>query len=341
MTVIAVDAMGGDYAPGEIVAGVLEALAAYDGLKIKLFGPIDALKSLAGNAWGADRLEIIDAPDVITNHEAPVEAVRKKKNASLVMAMQAVKDGEAQGVISAGSTGAVLAGGIFIVGRISGVQRPALAPLLPNGKKGVLLVDCGANVDCKPAHLLQFAMMGSAYMKKVQHCDTPQVGLLNIGAEAEKGNQLVKESYGLLERAPIAFVGNVEPRDVMSGSADVLVADGFAGNMVLKSIEGVASKMMGMLKTAFLSNLKSKIAALMLKPAIMEMKTQMDYTEYGGAPLLGLKGVVVKTHGTAKAKAVRYTIRQAIEMASGGLVPAIEEGIAQLQRQAETQDVQG
>jgi len=322
MITIAVDAMGGDHAPQAVVSGCLEALKAFDDISLILCGPESEIKALLPQ--DASRIEVLDAPEVITNHEHPTTAIRRKTNSSLVRAMDLVKQGKAQAVLSAGSTGAVLAGSIFRIGRIRGIERPALATTLPTVKGSpVLLLDCGANVDCKPAYLANFALMGSVYMKGVMEVAQPKVGLINIGAEAEKGNDLTKSAYPLLSESPVNFIGNVEARDVLSGVADVLVCDGFAGNMLIKHTEGMASSMMQMMKESFMSTTRSKIGALLLKPALKSFKKRLDYTEYGGAPLLGVNTVVIKAHGSSNAKAIASAVRQARQAVKGDIVGAI------------------
>ena len=330
MTHIYVDAMGGDNAPGCTVEGALEALRANASLKLTLAGDEQQIKPLLDNcADVAERLTVEHCTQTITNHDAPVMAVRTMKDSAIVKGMLAVKNGQADGFVSAGSTGAVLAGVMFRLGRIDGIERPALAPLMPNGKDFFLLIDCGANVDCKPEYLQQFAIMGDAHMRCVRHKQNPRVALLNIGAEAEKGNQLVKEAYPLLEKTPVNFVGNVEGRDVAADLADVIVADGFAGNLVLKTMEGTAGMLLGMMKEELMSTTRSKIGALLAKPAFKKLKRRMDYTEVGGAPMLGVKGAVVKAHGSSNGHAIACAIRQAVIMHEGGVAPAIEKTLAQ------------
>lgn len=326
MIKIAIDAMGGDNAPQAIVQGALDALKLFDDLALVLCGPEKDLQALVQNAgYSAERLSILDAPEVITNHESPTLAIRRKTESSLVKAMMLVKSGECQAMVSAGSTGAVLAAGIFRLGRIPGVERPALATAMPTLKENgrTLLLDCGANVDCKPEYLAQFGVMGAAYATRVLGMKDPSVALLNIGAEEEKGNDLTKKATPLLKEQPIRFIGNVEARDVMQGAADVIVADGFAGNTLLKSIEGTAMAMMKMVKNALYKNIVTKIGALLVKGGLMELKKKMDYTEYGGAPLLGLAGEVVKAHGSSDAKAFCSAVRQAYTMTQNGVSAAI------------------
>ena len=328
---IFVDAMGGDNAPQAPVEGTIEALRRYPQIEVTLAGVIPEIEKYLVNCDDVrSRITLLDAPEVITNEESPVMGVRRKKNSATVIGMLQLREKEADGFVSAGSTGAVLAGGMFRLGRIEGVERPALAPTMPNGKGYFLLIDCGANVDCKPEYLVQFGVMGDAYMRGVFGMENPRVGLVNIGAEAEKGNALVKETYPLMEQAPYNFVGNVEARDVMADVADVLVADGFAGNLILKNTEGVAMALMKIIKQEMMADLSGKIAGLIGKPAFRRVKKLMDYTEVGGAPLLGVKGAVVKAHGSSNAHAFSCAIGQLIKMIDGKVVDIIEQGVARL-----------
>ncbi len=328
---IFLDAMGGDNAPQAPVSGAIEALRRFPELEITLAGPLEQVTSLVKDCDDVrDRLTLLDAPEVITNHDSPVMAVRAKKQSAIVLGMLQVRDRQADGFVSAGSTGAVLAGGMFRLGRINGVERPALAPLMPNGKGHFLLIDCGANVDCKPEYLQVFGVMGDAYMKGVMGLKEPRVGLINIGAEAEKGNALVKAVYPLMEQAPYRFVGNVEARDITGDVADVLVADGFTGNVVLKFMEGVAGTMLNIIKREMLGDFRSKLGALMAKPAFRRVKKVMDYTEVGGAPLLGVQGAVVKAHGSSNGHAIACAIAQCVKMIDGHVVEIIEKGVASM-----------
>ena len=333
---IFVDAMGGDLAPQAPVEGAIEALRRYPNIEVVLAGVIPEIEKYLVNCDDVRaRIELLDAPEVITNEESPVMGVRRKVNSATVKGMLALRNKEADGFVSAGSTGAVLAGGMFRLGRIPGIERPALAPMLPNGKGYVLLIDCGANVDCKPDYLVQFGMMGSAYMQGVMGMDNPRVGLVNIGAEAEKGNALVKETYPLMEKAPYNFTGNVEARDVMADVADVLVADGFSGNLILKNTEGVAMALLKIIKGEMMADTRGKIAGLIGKPAFKRVKKLMDYTEVGGAPLLGVQGAVVKAHGSSNAHAFSCAIGQLVKMVDGKVVEIIEKGVESLAPQAD------
>ena len=295
---VAVDAMGGDYAPLEIVKGAVDAVNSRDDIKVFLVGREEAVRAeLQKYQYDASRIEVVNAAEVIEMAEPPVQAIRSKKDSSIVVAMKMVKNGEADAFVGAGSTGAVLVGGQLIVGRIKGVERPPLAPLLPTEKGASLLIDCGANVDARPSHLVQFAKMGSIYMEHVVGISHPRVAIVNIGAEEEKGNALVKETFPLLKACDdINFIGSIEARDIPSGYADVIVCEAFAGNIILKLYEGVGSTLISMVKKGMMSSFRSKIGALLVKPALKKTLKQFDTSEHGGAPLLGLKGLVVKTH---------------------------------------------
>ncbi|MGN0794912.1 MAG: phosphate acyltransferase PlsX [Aristaeellaceae bacterium] len=328
---IFVDAMGGDFAPQSPVEGALEALRRYPEIEITLAGVLPEIeKYLVDCDDVRSRITLLDAPEVITNDESPVMGVRRKTKSATVMGMLQLREKEADGFVSAGSTGAVLAGGMFRLGRIPGIERPALAPLMPNGKGHFLLIDCGANVDCKPEYLVQFGIMGDAYMRGVVGMENPRVGLINIGAEAEKGNALVKATYPLMQQAPYNFVGNVEARDITGDVADVLVADGFSGNLILKFMEGVAGTLFGMIKQEMKGDVRSMIGGAIAKPAFRRVKKLMDYTEVGGAPLLGVQGAVVKAHGSSNAHAFSCAIGQVIRMIDGQVVQTIGKGVEKL-----------
>ena len=327
---IAVDVYGGDNAPGCVIDGALEALRAMDDVSILFCGAHAEVEGLLnGREYDAQRVSIVDAPDIITNHESPTLAIRRKLNSSMVRAMDLVKKGEADAVVTAGSTGAALAGGIFRMGRIRGIDRPALGPVLPtSGEHPVILIDCGANADCKPDYLVQFALMGQAYMKGVMGIANPKVGLLNVGAEDEKGNELCKAVFPLLKDHPgVNFYGNVEARDVLTGVVQVIVCDGFSGNILLKSTEGAAQLIFGKLKKGLMSSVRSKLGALMVKPALKTVKNELDYEQYGGAALLGVKGALVKAHGSSKGHAYACAIAQAHTMVKGGVVGIIAQSL--------------
>lgn len=322
---IAIDAMGGDHAPKEIVIGAMKAVEAFSDIHITLVGDESKIKQYLTNQ---ERITILHTSEVILGTDEPVRAVRRKKTASMVLAAQQVADGNANACISAGNTGALMAAGLFVVGRIDGIDRPALTPTLPTiGGEGFLLLDVGANVDAKPEHLLQYAIMGSIYSEKVRGVANPRVGLLNIGTEEKKGTDLTKQAFELLKSANLNFVGNVEARDLLDGVADVVVTDGFTGNMVLKTVEGTALSMFKMLKTTLMSSLKSKLAAAVLKPEFKTLKNTLDYSEYGGAGLFGLKAPVIKAHGSSKGQAVFSAIRQTREMVDKDVVGLIKKSI--------------
>lgn len=330
--VIALDAMGGDNAPDAAVQGAVLALRRFDDIRILLAGSKARLESLIAAAGDVrDRIGIIEADEVIGMDESPMLAVRKKVNSSMVQAMLAVREGRAGAVVSAGSTGALLASGMLRLGRIRGIERPALAPVLPGVKKPWMLIDSGANVDCQPKYLIQFGMMGSVYMRNVMGVEDPAVGLVNIGTEAEKGNRLVKETYELmLKQAGFRFAGNCEAREIPSGDFDVVVADGFAGNLILKYTEGIADALMHMLKDSLMQSTRTKLGAALSKPAFKDLKKKMDYNAYGGAPLLGVEGAVVKAHGSSGNEAFSNAIRQARTMLEGRVVEQIREGLQNL-----------
>ncbi|MEH7011983.1 phosphate acyltransferase PlsX [Neobacillus niacini] len=320
---LAIDAMGGDHAPKEIVIGAMKAVEAFTDIHITLVGDETKIKEYLTKQ---ERISILHTTEVILGTDEPVRAVRRKKTASMVLAAQQVADGNADACISAGNTGALMAAGLFVVGRIEGIDRPALSPTLPTiGGEGFLLLDVGANVDAKPEHLLQYAIMGSIYSEKVRGTAKPRVGLLNIGTEEKKGNELTKHAFDLLKNANINFVGNVEARDLLDGVADVVVTDGFTGNMVLKTVEGTAMSMFKMLKRTLMSSMKSKLAAAVLKPEFTALKNTLDYSEYGGAGLFGLKAPVIKAHGSSNSQSIFSAIRQTREMVDKDVVGLIKK----------------
>ncbi len=329
MVNVAVDAMGGDNAPVEVVKGAVDAVNADGRVKVFLTGRESVIKAeLQKYTYNAEQMEIVHAEEVIETGEPPVMAIRRKKDSSIVKAMQLVKDGTCDALVSAGSTGAVLVGGQVIVGRIKGVERPPLAPVIPNMKGVSLLLDCGANVDARPSQLLQFAKMGSVYMESVIGVKNPRVGLVNIGVEEEKGNALTKETYPLLQNCPeINFIGNVEARDIPYGAADVLVCEAFVGNVVLKMLEGVSGALVERIKGGMMSTVRSKIGALLVKPALKKTLKGFSTEEYGGAPLLGLNGLVVKTHGSSKANEIKNSILQCIAFKEQKINQKIKEKV--------------
>ena len=312
ITKVALDAMGGDNAPGEIVKGAVEAVAKESSIHVFLVGKEEILKEeLKKNNYTGNQIEIVNATEVYETAEPPVNAIRRKKDSSMVVGLKMVKEGKADGFVTAGSSGAVLVGGQVIVGRIKGVERPPFAPLMPTAKGVTLLLDSGANVDARPSHLVQFAKMGSIYMEHVMGVKNPRVGLVNIGAEEEKGNALVKETFPLMkELDDINFIGSVEARDIPYGYADVVVCEAFVGNVVIKMFEGVGGVLLDKIKETFMSSLRTKIGALLLKPAFKQTLKGFDVSEHGGAPLLGLNGLVLKTHGSSKSKEICNTILQ-------------------------------
>lgn len=311
---VAVDAMGGDYAPIEMVAGAVEAVNTKPGIQVLLVGQEDKVKTeLSRYTFPQEQIQVVNAMEVISTEEPPVNAIRKKKDSSIVVGMNLVKSGEADAFVSAGSSGAVLVGGQMIVGRIKGVERPPLAALIPTQRGVTLLIDCGANVDARASHLVQFAQMGSIYMEHVMGFKNPKVAMVNIGTEEEKGNSLVKETFPLLKACPgIRFIGSIEARDIPGGGADVIVCEAFVGNVILKLYEGVGTTLITLVKDGMMSTLRSKIGALLVKPALKKTLRSFDASRYGGAPLLGLKGLVVKTHGNSKRTEVRNSIIQCV-----------------------------
>lgn len=327
---IALDAMGGDRGVEVTVKGSIDAVYEYD-VDIILVGQKNIIESeLSKYEYKGSKIEIVNADDVITNEDKPVRAIRRKKGSSMVIGLNLIKSSKADAFISAGNTGALLSGGLFIVGRIKGIERPALAPVYPTEKGVSLLLDAGANVDCKPKHLQQFAVMGSIYSEKVLNIVKPKIGLVNIGIEEGKGNELTKDTYELLKNTDINFYGNLEARDIPKGYVDVLVCDGFVGNTILKLTEGLAKSIFTSLKDEFMRTVLTKLGALMLKPGLRKFKSKLDYTEYGGALLLGVKGAVIKAHGSSDAKAIKNAIRQAKSFIENSVVEKIESEIKKI-----------
>jgi len=327
MIVVAVDAMGGDNAPFEIVKGAVDAVNEENRVKVKLFGDEATIKNeLSKYSFDNSKIEIVHTSEVIETAEAPVNAIRGKKDSSLVRGIRDVKEGGSDAFVSAGSSGAVLVGGQVLVGKAKGVKRAPLAPLIPTEKGVALLIDCGANVDARSDHLLQFAQIGSIYMENVLGIKNPKVAIVNIGAEEEKGNALVKETMPLLKELDnINFIGSIEARDIPKGDADVIVCEAFVGNVILKLYEGVASTLLKTIKGGLLKNLRSKIGALLVKPALKETLKDFDVEKYGGAPLLGLNSLVVKAHGSSNAVEVKNAILQCVTFSDQDITGKISE----------------
>lgn len=327
---VAIDAMGGDNAPEAIVKGSILARDEYN-LGIILAGKETEIKKiLEKNTASFNNIDIINAEEVITNDDKPVMAIRRKKESSLVKALNAVKNKEADAVVSAGSTGALLSGGTLIIGRIEGIERPAIGSLIPNMSGGfALLIDSGANVDSKPEFLYDFAIMGDIYLKRVMNIASPRIALANIGAEKSKGDKLTVETYDLLENTtlPLNFTGNIEAREILQGKADIIVCDGFVGNMILKTLEGTVLELMKGLKKELMSTTRSKIGGALIKPALINFKSKFDYSEHGGAPLLGVKAPVIKAHGSSDEKAIKNAVRQAKICCESNVNDLIEESI--------------
>ena len=309
---VALDAMGGDNAPDEMIRGAIDAVIKAPDIHVCLVGQEEKINAfLSSCSYNREQISVVNATEVIETGEHPVNAIRKKKDSSIVKALGLVKSGEADAFVSAGNSGAILVGGQTIVGRIKGVERPPFAPLIPTAAGVSLLLDSGANVDARSSHLVQWARMGSIYMENVMGVKNPRVAIVNVGVEEEKGNALVKETFPLLKECPdINFIGSIEAREIPNGGADVIVCDAFVGNVILKLYEGVGSVLIKSVKKGLMSSLKSKIGALLIKDALKSTLKSFDASEYGGAPMLGLKGLVVKTHGNAKAKEVTTSILQ-------------------------------
>lgn len=324
---IIVDGYGGDYAPLEILKGAV--LAAAGGYEILMTGNEPELRQLAAeHKLSLEGIEIVHTTDVIRMEDHPRSVLREHKECSMAVALRLLAEGKGAAVVSAGSTGALLMGATFILKRIKGVSRPALAPILPSDNGPYMLIDCGANADCRPEMLLQFGRMGSIYMQRMFSLEAPRVGLLNVGTEDTKGGELQQTAFGLLKESELSFIGNVEARQVPAGAADVVVSDGFSGNVLLKTMEGTVGMLMKNLKGIFLSSLRMKLGAVLLMPGLKTLKKKMSTSEHGGAVLLGVSRPVVKAHGNAKADAIASAIRVAAEFASSGVVEAIEESMA-------------
>lgn len=327
--VIALDAMGGDYAPEQTVKGAVEAVNSSDEIRVILVGKQDMIaKELEKYEYAKEDIEVVHASEIIDMGDVPTVAIKDKKDSSLVVAMRLVREGKADALVSAGSTGAVLVGGQLVVGRLKGIKRPPLAPFIPTTKGFSLLIDCGANVDARPEHLVQFAQIGSIYYENVMGKKNPTVALLNIGTEEEKGNQLVKDTKPLMKECKnINYIGSVEARELVSGAADVIVCEAFVGNVVLKFFEGLALTLFGSLKEGLMSSTRTKLGALLVKPALKGLKNQFDTSSQGGAPLLGLKGLVVKAHGNSSSKEIEIALKQCISFKKQKINEKIKESI--------------
>ncbi len=324
--------MGGDYAPEQTVQGAVNAVRSSSDIKVILVGKEERLKEELYTKCGysGDAIEIVNATEIIEMGDVPTSAIKNKKDSSLVVAMKLVRDGKADAVVSAGSTGAILVGGQLVVGRLRGIKRPPLAPFVPTTKGFSLLLDCGANVDARPEHLVQFAQMGSIYYENVMGKKNPTVGILNIGTEEEKGNQLVKDTKPLLEQCgTINYVGSIESREIVRGAVDVIVCEAFVGNIVLKFFEGLALTLFDSLKQGLMSSLRTKIGTLLVKPALKGLKKQFDTSSQGGAPLLGLKGLVVKAHGNSTSKEIEIAIKQCVSFKKQKINEKIKESISE------------
>ena len=325
--VVALDAMGGDNGTSAMVQGAVDAVNTDSSIKVILVGREEVVKNeLSKYQYPEELIQIVNAAEVISTEEVPTIAIRKKKESSIVVGMKLVKNGEADAFVSAGSTGAVLTGGILIVGRLKGVERAPIGTIIPTDKGVSLLVDSGANVDARSSHLIQFAKMGSIYMKYVMGVENPRVSIVNVGVEEEKGNALVKETYPLLKECDgINFTGSIEAREIPHGGADVIVCEGFTGNVILKLYEGTGAALISMVKQGMMSSLRSKLGALLVKPALKETLKKFDATQYGGAPLLGLNGLVIKTHGSSTAKEVKNTIFQCVTFKEQNIIEKLKE----------------
>jgi glycerol-3-phosphate acyltransferase PlsX len=327
--IIALDAMGGDRAPAEPVSGALRAHRELD-IQVALVGGPDVLRAeLAKHGPVPSGIEVVAASEVISMDELPAQAVRQKKDASINVAMELVKRGEAAGFVSAGNTGAVMAAALLKLGRVPGIERPAIGTMAPYTEKGILVLDVGANADCRPSYLVQFAEMGSVYAEHVLDIQRPRVALLNIGEEETKGNELTQDVFALLQESSVNFVGNIEPDRIPDAIADVVVTDGFTGNVAVKTAEGMAEFIFRQLRAAIMSRPQNRLAALILRPALLAMRSRLDYGEYGGAPLLGVNGVVIVAHGRAEGTAIRSALRNAREAARSGLLEALREAFVE------------
>ncbi|MCB2307667.1 phosphate acyltransferase PlsX [Clostridium estertheticum] len=328
--VVVVDGMGGDFSPNAVVEGCIAAIKEYN-IDILITGSEDLIREeLKKHTYDTNKIKIINTTEVIDVSEHPVMAIKRKKDSSLVKALNLVKNGEADAVISAGSTGAFLAGCTLIVGRIKGINRPALAPVMPGKKMPFMIIDCGANAECKPNYLLQFGLMGKIYFENILNVVNPSVGLVNIGSEEEKGNELSKATFKLLKEANLNFVGNVEAREIPTGDVNVLVCDGFTGNVILKLYEGTVATIFDLLKTSIMASVRTKIGGMLLKPVFKKFKKDFDYKEYGGAAFLGVNGICIKAHGSSDAKAFKNAIKQATIFYDNNVVDKLKLEIEKL-----------
>ncbi|MDR5658299.1 phosphate acyltransferase PlsX [Serpentinicella sp. ANB-PHB4] len=327
---VVLDGMGGDFGPEVTVRGAVDAVKLYE-VDIAITGDESSIKNeLKKYEYPSDRIEVIHCDEIITNEDSPVSAIRKKKNSSMVVAINLVKERKAEAIISAGNTGALLAGGLFILGRIKGIDRPALAIPYPTLNGVSVLMDGGANANCKPRNFLEFAHMGSVFASKVLKISNPRVHLVNIGVEETKGNDLAKESYQLMKKSNINFQGNIEAREIPSGLTDVMICDGFTGNIILKLTEGIASTIFSVLKEEFTKNTLRKLGASLVKPGLVDFKKRFDYTEYGGTPFLGVDGILIKAHGSSNSKAIMNAIKQSIISIENNVVNDISKEIQTL-----------
>lgn len=326
---IIVDAMGGDNAPHEIVKGCVDAAAAFDVELVLVGRQAELEKELNACGKGDARITIHNADEVISGEDDPISAIRSKKNSSMRIGLSLTAEGKGDAFVSAGNTGALISGATLVVKRIPGIRRAALAPVMPSAKGNFLMIDAGANAECTPAFLKQFAIMGSVYMQRFMDMDSPRVGLINIGTEEDKGTDLIRETHAQLKELPINYTGYIEAREVPLGGADVVVCDGFTGNVMLKFMEGMAGAFSSMLKGVFYKNTLTKLSALMVKGGLVDMKKSMDYKEHGGAPVLGVKAPVIKAHGSSDAKAFFNAVRQAKRLVECRLIENITDGIAQ------------
>jgi len=331
--VVVVDGMGGDFSPSAVVEGCVAAIKEYD-IDIVITGNEDLIREeLLKYTYDCNRIKIVDASEVISTSEHPVMAIKRKKDSSLVKALNLVKSGDADAIISAGSTGAFLAGCTLIVGRIKGIDRPALAPIMPGKSGPFMIIDCGANAECKPHYLVQFGLMGKTYFENILKITNPSVGLVNIGTEEEKGNELSKAAHKLLKEANLNFVGNVEAREIPTGDTNILVCDGFTGNVILKLYEGAVANIFDILKTGIMSSFRTKVGGMLLKPVFKKFKKDFDYKEYGGAAFLGVNGICIKAHGSSDAKAFKNAIKQATIFNENNVVEKLKLEIEKLSQQ--------